>query len=110
MEILSEEDREFIKQKADIYIAEEKVMYKKFFHSRNIFILSVILPGFYLIKSNEFSALIISLLSAFSLIMSIVLFKNYMFLKQARWYVWAWATPHDEHMRQFNKWLREQEK
>src|ERR1017187_9195455 len=98
MEILSEEDREFIKQKADIYIAEEKVMYRKFFHSRNIFILSVILIGFYSAKSQEHSTLIISLLSAFSLCTALLLFKNYMFLKQARWYVWAWATPHDEHM------------
>ena len=109
MEILSEEDREFIRETADKYIAKEKVMYNKFFHSRNGFVLSFVLIGFYLTKSQDHSTLIISLLSTFSLFMSLLLFKNYMFLKQARWEVWAWATPFDEQMRQFHKWLRKQE-
>ena len=52
--------------------------------------------------------MIVSVLSAFSLFMSIVLFKNYMFLGQARRALWFWTLPVAEGERLFNKFLREE--
>ena len=109
MEILSDEERQFTKDTADKYIAEEKLVRNKYFHSRNGFVLSLVLIVFYFKNFQERNTALVVLLLAFSFFMLLVALRYNNLWKIAQRDVWAWATPFEEQMRQFNKWLREQE-